>query len=121
MSSLQRNITITVEGQVLRATLNNSKAAHDFAELLPLTLTLEDYAGIEKVSDLPKRLSTEGAPSGSEASAGDITFYAPWGNLAIFYEDFQYSKGLIILGEIEGNIEVLKTAGSIKAHIELVE
>lgn len=121
MSSLQRNITITVEGQVLRATLNNSKAADDFAKLLPLTLTLEDYAGIEKVSDLPKRLSTEGAPSGSEASAGDITFYAPWGNLAIFYESFRYSKGLIILGKIEGNIEVLKTAGSIKAQIELVE
>lgn len=41
---------------------------------LPLTLTLKDYAGTEKISDLPKRLSTEGAPSGSDPSVGDITY-----------------------------------------------
>ena len=121
MTQSQQKIRITVQGQILTATLNDSKAARDFAELLPLTLTLEDYAGIEKVSDLPKSLSVEGSPSGSEASVGDIAYYAPWGNLAIFYDDFRYSKGLIILGKIEGNIEVLKTAGSIKAHIELFE
>jgi hypothetical protein len=41
---------------------------------LPRTLTLEDYAGTEKNSGLPKRLSTKDAPSGSDPSVGDITF-----------------------------------------------
>ena len=65
--------------------------------MLPLTLTLKDYAGTEKISDLPRKLSTQGAPSGSDPSVGDITLYAPWGNLAIFYRDFGYASGLIIL------------------------
>lgn len=121
MKESGQQITLTIDDQVLNATLNDSEAAHDFATLLPLTLTLEDYAGIEKVSDLPKRLSTKGSPSGSEASAGDITFYAPWGNLAIFYEDFRHADGLIILGHIEGNIEVLKTSGNLEARMELVD
>ncbi len=60
---------------------------------VPLTLTLEDYASTEKISDLPKRVSTEGAPSGSDPSVEDIAFYAPWGNLAIFYRDAGYANG----------------------------
>jgi hypothetical protein len=39
----------------------------------------------------PKRSATCGA------SAGDITCYPPWGNLALFYCDFGYSDGLVRL------------------------
>jgi hypothetical protein len=87
-------IRLTVEDTVITATLIDSKTARDLIALLPLTLTLRDYAGTEKISDLPRRLSTEDAPSGSDPSVGDITYYAPWGNLAIFYRDFGYSSGL---------------------------
>jgi hypothetical protein len=41
------------------ATLIDSKTTQDFVALLPSTLTLEDYASTEKVSNLPNRLSTE--------------------------------------------------------------
>jgi hypothetical protein len=70
-------------------------------------LTLKDYAGTEKISDLPRKLSTQGAPSGSDPSVGDITLYAPWGNRAIFYKDFGYASGLIILGKIDSGVEKL--------------
>ncbi len=53
------------------------------ASLLPLSVTLTDYASTEKISDLPRRLATDGAPDGFDPSAGDIGYYAPWGNLAI--------------------------------------
>jgi hypothetical protein len=75
--------------------------------LLPTTLTLKDHAGTEKVSDLPRKLSTEGAPSGSDPSVGDIALYAPWGNVARYYRDFGYSSGLIILGKIDSGIDKL--------------
>jgi hypothetical protein len=101
--------------------LTDSEAARDFVSLLPLTLTLEDYARTERISDLPKRLSTKGAPSGGDPSVGDIAYYAPWGNLAIFYRDFGYSSGLVILGKIDGDMEAFNTPGSIKATIELVK
>ena len=114
-------IRIKLEDKVLTATLRDSKTARDFVSQLPLTLTLEDYASTEKISDLPKRLSTDGAPSGSEPSVGDIAFYAPWGNLAIFYRDAKYANGLIILGKIDGDAAAFNVPGSLKVTIEAVK
>ncbi len=113
-------IRLKVEDKVITATLFDSKATQDFVSLLPLTLTLEDYAGTEKISNLPKKLSTEGAPSGSDPAVGDIAYYAPWGNLAIFHRDFGYSNGLVILGKIDSGVEALKAPGSVKVTIEPV-
>jgi hypothetical protein len=114
-------IRLKVGDTVLTATLIDSKTTRDFISLLPLTLTLEDYAGTEKISNLPKRLSTEDTPSGSDPSVGDITYYAPWGNLAIFYKDFGYSSGLVILGKVDSGIGVLNVSGSVKVTIELIK
>ncbi len=114
-------IRLKLEDTVITATLIDSKTTQDFISLLPLTLTLEDYAGTEKISDLPKRLSTEDAPSGSDPSVGDITYYAPWGNLAIFYRDFGYASGLVILGKIDSGIEAFNVPGSVRVTIELIE
>jgi hypothetical protein len=114
-------IRLKVGDKVLTATLIDSKTTRDFISLLPLTLTLKDYAGTEKISDLPKRLSTEDAPSGIDPSVGDITYYAPWGNLAIFYRDFGYASGLVILGKIDGRIETFNVPGSVKVTIELIK
>jgi hypothetical protein len=84
-------------------------------------LTFKDYAATEKVSDLPRRLSTKGAPPGSDPSIGDIAYYAPWGNLAVFYRDFGYSDGLIKLGTIHSGVEVLNQPGPLRVTVELVE
>jgi hypothetical protein len=113
-------IRIDIEGTTMTGTLEQSAAARDFAALLPLTLTLRDYAATEKISDLPRRLSTQGAPPGFDPSVGDIAYYAPWGNLAIFYRDFGYSIGLIKLGAIESGGAALNRPGSLRARIELV-
>jgi hypothetical protein len=112
-------INITIDDRILTGTLNSSKAARDFASLLPLSLTLEDYASTEKISDLPKRLSTDDAPPGFDPSAGDITYYAPWGNLALFHKDFHYSDGLVSLGTIDSGDDVLARPGSLQVRIEL--
>ncbi|MEH1948488.1 MAG: cyclophilin-like fold protein [Nostoc sp.] len=114
-------INIKVKDKVVTATLIDSKTTQDFISLLPLTLTLEDYARTEKISDLPKKLSTEDAPPGSDPAVGDIAYYAPWGNLAIYYRDFGYSNGLAILGKIDGGIEALNVPGSVEVTIELVQ
>ncbi|MFH8136305.1 cyclophilin-like fold protein [Pantoea osteomyelitidis] len=94
-------IKIHVDGKTLLATLNDSEASRDFASMMPLTLQLKDYAGAEKISDLPARLSTSGSPNGSSASKGDLCLYAPWGNLAIFYKKQSYAPGLVKLGHLD--------------------
>ncbi|MBD9726471.1 cyclophilin-like fold protein [Streptomyces caniscabiei] len=94
------DIELTIDGNAVAGTLNGSAAARDFAALLPLTLNLSDFHETERIADLPRRLSTSGAPDGAEAKAGDLAYYAPWGNLALFYRDFPYSDGLVILGHV---------------------
>lgn len=115
-------LRLITEDTVLTATLVDNAATRDFVSLLPLSLTLRDYAGTEKVSDLPKRLSTSGTPPGVDPVVGDLAYYAPWGNLAIFYRDFGYSSGLVKLGHIESGIEKLGRArGEFVVRFELVE
>jgi hypothetical protein len=114
-------IRLIVEGTPLTATLEDSEVARDFASLLPLTLTLEDYASTEKVAYLPRKLTTAGAPAGSDPDVGDITYYAPWGNLAMFYRDFGYSAGLVHLGRIDVGVEALQRAGALRVTIERIE
>ena len=93
------DIRIVIDGTELRGTLDDTPAGRDFGAMLPLTLRLTDT---EKISDLPQRPSTEaGVPAGTAGSAGDITVYAPWGNLALFYRDFTYTDDLIRLGRLE--------------------
>src|SRR5918995_6518962 len=113
-------IRLTFDGKVVQATLLDNATARDFLSLLPLTLTLEDYASTEKIGYPPRKLSTAGAPAGLDPSVGDIAYYAPWGNVAIFYKDFGYSAGLITLGRIDSGIAALTVPGSRKVTIERV-
>lgn len=113
-------IRIDVAGGPVTATLDNNESSRDLVKQLPMKLTLEDYALTEKISDLPKPISTGGAPPGFTPSEGDITFYAPWGNLAIFHKGFKYSSGLIKLGRIDSGLEALAHPGPLKVTITLV-
>jgi hypothetical protein len=83
-----------------------------------LPITLEDYASTEKIAYMPRKLSTAGAPAGVDPAVGDITYYAPWGNLAIFYRDSGYAKGLVRLGSLDSGVEMLSTWGPLKVTIE---
>jgi hypothetical protein len=112
-------IRMDIEGAVITATLDDNPTSRDFVSLLPLTLTLQDYAATEKISDPPRKLSTAGAPAGSDPSIGDISYYAPWGNLALFYRDSGYASGLVKLGQIDSGIEVLRRSGPLRATFEL--
>jgi hypothetical protein len=70
-------IRVTINGTAFTGTLSNNPTAKDFLSLLPLTLTLEDYAATEKIAYPPRKLATAGAPAGSDPSVGDIAYYAP--------------------------------------------
>ena len=48
---------------------------------------------------------------GFKPSAGDLSCYAPWGNLAIFHKGFEYSSGLIRLGRLETGLEAMRRKG----------
>ena len=115
------NIRMTMAGQIITASLEESDSARDFFAMLPLTLPLEDYAETEKIAYLPGKLTTQGAPKGIDPNVGDICYYAPWGNLAIYYRDFGYSSGLIRLGRITSGLDALTAQPSGTLTIEAVK
>ncbi|MCB9331174.1 MAG: hypothetical protein H6574_08850 [Lewinellaceae bacterium] len=81
--------------------LYNNPTAQSLADQMPFTVELKDYAGIEKIFYPKTPLNKDGAPEGADPSVGDIMYYAPWGDVAIFYKDFGYASGLIPLGRLE--------------------
>ena len=112
-------IRLTFGDSVMTANMLDNQSTRDFLAMLPLTLTLTDFHGTEKIADLPQRLSTADAPKGIGPDVGDITYYAPWGNLAIFYRDFGYSAGLVKLGSIDtGAAGLAARSGDIAVTIE---
>nr|WP_289707322.1 cyclophilin-like fold protein [Enterocloster clostridioformis] len=98
---------MTVNGQDIEVLLYDTPAANSLYEMLPLELTFEDYNGTEKISYLPEHLTTDGEPDSFDPDTGDFCLYEPWGNLSIFYQDFQNSSGLISLGRIEEGMDVI--------------
>lgn len=98
-------IKLSFNDEEIFVTLYDNPTSRDLLSVLPLSQKFEDYAGTEKISYLSRNLSTKDAPNGYEPSAGDLTLYAPWGNLAIFYKDFGYTTGLIPLGKIKSGVE----------------
>lgn len=107
--STQHKIIITISGKEIIATLNDSKTSRDFISMLPLDLPLEDYASTEKIGYLPRRLATENEASGNERLVGDVAYYVPWGNLALFYKGTPtQGNSLIVLGKIDSGKEVLQ-------------
>ncbi|MFP8965008.1 cyclophilin-like fold protein [Pokkaliibacter sp. CJK22405] len=112
-------VLMTAQDNTYRITMADSEAARSFIALLPMTLKLSDYHGIEKVADLPKRLDTSDAPAGIKPEVGDVTYYSPWGNLAIFTKGFGYASGLVLLGRIEGGAAAVRTLGNQEVRLEL--
>lgn len=97
------------------------KAASDIRTLLPIAFTLEDYSGTEKICYLPRKLDTRNEPGGMDPEVGYLAYYAPWGNLAVFYRDFRFSEGLILLGKLDSGSDRFAVAGSLKVTFEAAE
>ncbi|MBB3649264.1 hypothetical protein FHX14_005498 [Rhizobium sp. BK619] len=112
-------VKMTFNDLSLTATLYDNPSARDFASMLPLDLRIEDFGGNEKIVRLPRKLTEEGSgPFGNERP-GDLCYFKPWGNLALFYDDYRWD-GLIRLGRFDGGFEPLLVRGAYPVRIERI-
>ena len=111
-------IRFSFADQSFTAALLDTPPARSLLPLLPLRLEIEDYSDNEEIVRLPGRLSEEGAGPFGDESPGDLCYYAPWGNLALFYAGYRYSRGLIRLGRLDGDVEPLNKRGRFPMRIE---
>jgi hypothetical protein len=110
-------IRIEFNGATMTAALYDNPSARDFAAMLPLDLTIENYANNEKIAYLPRKLTEEGSGPFTNEAPGDLCYYAPWGNLAFFYAGYRYSRGLIRLGRLDNGFAPLLTRGKFPLRI----
>ncbi|MEJ2279945.1 MAG: cyclophilin-like fold protein [Candidatus Lokiarchaeota archaeon] len=107
-------ISIQVNGNSTVFELNNSQAAKDFYEQLPLTITIENYGNNEKIFYPPKKLHTADTPL-ANAKFGTLAYYAPWGDVVMFYDSFGSASGLYDLGNvISGGEHIKNMSGTIQ-------
>lgn len=118
----QKTIKFIIGEQEFLATLYDSPAANALYARLPLTLTFEDFNGIEKIAYMDDKLPITGEKQEFDPNVGDLCLYAPWGNLSLFYKDFRKSQGLISLGRLHSGIEFIASQHSdFTVRIEAVE
>jgi hypothetical protein len=99
--------------------LNNSQASKDLYEQLPLVIDVEDYGSNEKIFYPLEKLDTNDTPL-ANAKVGTLAYYAPWGDVVMFYGDFGSASGLYELGNIVSGGEYIKDISG-KISIDIVE
>lgn len=114
-------IKMTFAGNEIYGEILNTQSGKEFLSQLPASLKFEDYNSTEKISYLSKKLSAQGEPEGFTPKKGDISYYVPWGNLAIFYRDFRYSRSLIKIGELKDIDKLANMRGYFEVRIEIVK
>ena len=110
----------TAAGKLAKA---DNATARDFASVLPLKVSMYDLFGREKYGDLPKALSENG-PRRNQYEVGDIAYWSPDHQFAIYYrQDGESipSPGIIPIARIDAGTEAFNVSGSVKVTIELAK
>lgn len=100
-------VNVTANGKITGFELNNSAAAKDLYAQLPLSIKVENYSNNEKIFYPPKKLDITATPK-ANAKAGTLAYYAPWGDVVMFYGNFGSAPGLYELGHAVSGQEYIK-------------
>lgn len=112
-------ISVTCGDMQVVYALNDSPAAQGLLSQLPLTVEVEDFSTNEKVFYPPQELDTSDTPL-AEGGAGTLAYYAPWGDVVLFYDSFSANSSLFELGEaVSGAENIGQMSGTIT--VETVE
>ena len=98
-SPLDNELTITCGGKPFGATLSDNPSAAGFKELLPLSVSMSELNGNEKLFRLPGSLPTqESRPSSIQS--GDLMLYGA-NTLVLFYKSFGTTYSYTRIGRID--------------------
>lgn len=100
-------IEVQVGDTVLGGRLGDTPTARALVDQLPLTLTFSDLNGVEKIALLPQGLPMDGMPEGDDPAPRDIGYYAPSGDLVLYYGDVGYWTGIARIGVVDSDLAVL--------------
>jgi hypothetical protein len=114
-------IRITIGDQTTHGHLRDNATARSLLGHLPLTANFKDFKGVEKTSKLPASLSMDEMPEGDDPQPSDIGYFAPTGDLVLYYGNVGYWDGIARFGTVD-NIDIITSqTDTFTATIELAE
>jgi hypothetical protein len=112
-------IHLTIRENVISASLHDCPGSGELLRQLPLTITMYDLFCREKFGALPHALPYGRALRTQTYEAGDIVYWAPSGDLAVFHRhDGQKITGdFYVLGKVDKNAELFAEPGPVQVTI----
>ena len=96
--------------------LNDSLAASQLYAQLPLTVEVEPFSNNE-MTFYPEALSVEDMPL-SDGKPGSLSYYAPWGDVVMFYAPCTPNSSLYELGTaVSGAEHIANLSGTITVSV----
>jgi hypothetical protein len=116
--SMHNRITITIGEKAFAATLADNPTADAFRKLLPLSITMSELNGNEKLFRLPANLPTQESVPPS-IQAGDLMLYGAR-TVVLFYKSFPTVYSYTRIGRIDdpAGLAAAVGAGSVAVNIE---
>lgn len=102
-------ITITIGEQVFEAVLDDSETAAAFADMLPMTLSMQRVGGgREFYGSMERALPYDSADAQTNFENGDIAFWLGGDGLCLLYNDQvdnpEISAGIIVFGKMTSDL-----------------
>lgn len=115
----QGRILISSDWGNVTAELADNAAARALVAMLPLTIDMDDHLRQEKTGDLPTALPA--APRQREFSVGTVGLWSS-GDFVIYYRNGRVPQpGIVILGQVQGDVSIFDRPGKVKVQIEEVK
>ncbi len=114
-------IRLFLAGETMAATLEDNPSAREFLAMLPLDLEASDFGSNEKIAYLPRKLRALTRGPVPDARAGDLCYFVPWGNLALFHGSYESTRDLVRLGRFDGDLAPLLIKGKFRLRIERID
>lgn len=94
--------------------LNGSAAAESLYQQLPLTVEVENYSDNEKIFYPPEKLDLTDTPQAA-SGAGTLAYYAPWGDVVMFFGEYSPNSQLYELGRVvSGSEDISSLSGTLQ-------
>jgi len=106
-------VEIVSQGKKATFQLYKTTAAREFYEQLPLRLDLSNFRDAQWMFYPPERLGVKADEAYHDGKKGELSYYSPWGDVFMLYNDFYASDEMHRLGiALNGVDDIAEMAGS---------
>ena len=108
-------VIITSKGHTATFRLYDTLAAKEFYDQLPLSLDLKNFRDAQWMFYPPEKLNATALEAYHDGKKGELSYYAPWGDVVMFHGSFGSAAGLYELGyAVSGSEYIREMSGTVK-------